>query len=143
MPDGNVTKFPGPRRPLSKGPELRPQAVLVYVMGVTSFGLFMSGRPYADLVGMAVGVAAVAIAAGKREDGPAWVRSHYDFALRTIVIAAATVTLLSLVTFLPVLILAAWFAKLAVGVWLLVRCLVGIFQALRLKPIRDSRTLLL
>lgn len=137
----NVTKFPGPRRPqVPKGPDLRGPALAVYALGVGAFGLFLTGRQYADLAGLALGIAAVVIAAGRRDEGPAWIRSHHEFALRTIVIAGALWTLLSLATFLPILILATWYAKLALGAWLLLRCVYGAGQVFRKKIISNPRT---
>lgn len=137
----NVTKFPGPRRPPApKGPDLRGPALAVYALGVGAFALFLSGRPFADLAGFALGIAAVVIAAGRRDEGPAWIRSHHEFGLRTIVITGAFWTLLSLLTFLPFLIAASWYAKLALGAWLLVRCVYGAGQVLRRKIISNPRT---
>jgi len=137
----NVTKFPGPRRPQApKGPDLRGPALSVYALGVAAFALFLSGLQFADLAGFAFGIAAVVIAAGRRDEGPAWIRSHHEFALRTIVIAGALWTLLSLLTFVPVLILPSWYARLALGGWLLVRSVYGAGQVLRKKIISNPRT---
>lgn len=137
----NVTKFPGPRRPAApKGPDLRWPALAVYGLGVAAFALFLSGRQFADLAGLAFGIAAVVIAAGRRDEGPAWVRSHHEFGLRTVVIAGAIWTLLSLLTFLPMLILPSYIARLVLGGWLLIRSVYGAGQVLRRKIISNPRT---
>ncbi|NDC58393.1 MAG: hypothetical protein EBZ50_06140 [Alphaproteobacteria bacterium] len=145
MPDqspnpNNVTPFPGPRRPPPKPADPRGPAFAVYGLGLLSFGLLISGRPFADLLGFACGFAAVAIAAGRREEGPAWLRSHYEFGLRTLVITGAIWTLASLATFVPLLIAPVWIAKLALGAWLVLRTLYGLVQTSRRKIIANPKT---
>lgn len=143
MPDpDNVTRLPS-RRP--SGPDWsdpRTQVIVVYAMGVVSFGLFMSGRGFLDLLAMGLGVAAVIIAASKRDEGVPWARSHFTFALRTLVIAGALWTLLSLSMILIITIPFVWFAKWALGVWLVVRAAVGIVRALERKGIANPETML-
>lgn len=141
---GNVTPFPGPRKPPPKGPDLRGPALAMYGLAIVSLALFLSGRQFADLLAIAAGVAAVAIAAGRRDEGPAWIRAHYEFGLRTVVIAGALWTLLSLLAslggFVPLLIDASWWARVGIGLWLVVRCLYGAVQTLRRKIISNPRT---
>jgi uncharacterized membrane protein len=138
----NVTPFPSSRRPPPKAPDLRVPALAVYGLGLIAFALFLSGRQYADLVAIACAVGAVIIAAGRRDEGPAWIRSHHEFGLRTLVIAGAIWTLLSLVAYVPFLVKPALFARVAIGLWLAARCLYGIVQTVRKKIISNPRTAL-
>ena len=140
---GNVSRFPTPPRQTLNWSDPRVQVITVYALGAISFWLFMSGRSFADLIGFGIGVAAIAIAAGKRDEGPGWARTHFEFGLRTFIITGAIWVLLSLSLILIITAPLVWIGRWALGLWLIVRVVVGVVRALDRKPINDPRTMLI
>lgn len=155
MPD-NVTPF-RPRRPPPKparGPggggmnlqSQRGRAILVQVLVLGCFAAtFAFVTPPASYIGLAIGVAALAIASSNRQDGMPWARTHHEFALRTIIIGAAGLTLLSLLLFIPVpQVAVVWFwGRIVFVIWAALRALAGLGLAIFRRPIPNPRGLLI
>lgn len=147
MPPNNVTPLnPKPRG--VGGPSAwqdpRTQTLAMYGLGAATFLLFVLGGGLVDFLAMGLGVAVVVICISKRDDAPAWARSHFEFTLRSMIIAGAVWTLASLFGVLPLIGgLVAFPVKLAVGAWLLARCAVGAWKANDRKLLENPTTLLL
>lgn len=76
------------------------------------------------LVGLVVGVTAligVIMAYMNRDDAPAWVRSHYEFQIRTFWIGLAMVVVGGITSFIAV----GFLLLLFYTVWLIIRCVKG------------------
>lgn len=145
----NVTPF-RPRKPAPppKKPGLdlqRPQhkVVLVYALTAGAFLFYWLTVPPISYMGLALGVAAVAIAASNREEGMPWARTHHEFALRTVLIGGAVWVLAALVMWIPVVSTVAFFVQLAALAWVGVRVVAGLIRAAQRKPTPNPRTLLL
>lgn len=85
------------------------------------------------LVGLIFGVTAligVIIAYVNRDDGPEWLRSHYDFQIRTFWIGLLYLATGSLLT----LIVIGWLLILLWCIWLIVRCARGMKHLARAEP---------
>lgn len=139
----NVTPF-RPRRPpprpsgnTSFGMAThRGRAVLAQAMTLAAFVLsFVFPAPPLSLIGLAIGVAALFIAASHRQGGMPWAQTHHEHALRTIVIGASVWTLASLLSFFGPLGIATPFIYLAVMIWAAVRAGVGLALAIMRRPI--------
>lgn len=84
----------------------------------------------ASLVVGITGVIGVVMAYLYRQDAPAWVRSHYEFQIRTFWIAL----LLAVVGFLLSFVLVGFLVLLFEVVWLIVRCVKGMQVLSRGEP---------
>jgi len=151
MPQDNVTPF-RPRRPPPKparGPgggmnlqSQRGRAILVQLLTLACFAAsFAFVMPPASYIGLAIGVAAIAIASSNRMDGMPWARTHHEHALRTIIIGAAAWTLLSLLMFLqmPALAPIVFWGRVIIVVWAGLRALIGLGLAIFRRPIPNPR----
>ncbi len=148
MPADNVTPF-RPRRPPPKPPRQRfnlqsqrGKALLVQALTLTCFActFFLTAAPW-SYVGLAFGVAAVAIAASNRTEGMPWARTHHEHALRTVIIGAVAWTLLSLLLFIPYgpIVLVVFWGRVAIALWTGARALIGVGLALFRRPIPNPR----
>jgi uncharacterized membrane protein len=153
MPADNVTPF-RPRRPAPKpprgpnrggGPNLQSQrgrAILAQLLTLACFALtFLLVTPPASYIGLAFGVAALAIASSNRLDGMPWARTHHEHALRTIIIGAVAWTLLSLLLFLQMAALApiVFWGRVAIVAWAGLRAIIGLGLAIFRRAIPNPR----
>jgi uncharacterized membrane protein len=117
---------------------------LAYCFTLVSFTVIWLAEGTLDPIGIGVGFAAVAIAASRQDEPPAWLGGHHRFTLRTIVIAAVVWTLASLLTFAPQLREPVkWTFGTAVWLWVMVRSGVGLWRAVKRRPQPDPLTLLI
>ncbi len=132
----NVTPLrrPKPKKPAFDARDPKSQVQLVYGLTIASFAIMWLGNQFVDWIGMGLGVAALVISASKRDEGVFWARSHFEFALRTIIIAGVGWTLLSLFGLIIGLIpfvgpLAIFVAKAGVLGWVALRSGFGFMKA--------------
>ncbi|MBI1251685.1 MAG: hypothetical protein GC189_09465 [Alphaproteobacteria bacterium] len=146
----NVTPFrrrrPAPRKGGGMGwKSHRGKALMAHGLTLGAFAIyFFFPAPPISYLGLAVGIAAVAIAAGNRDDGMPWARTHHEHVLRTLIIGAAVWTLSSLLLLFGsgFLSFVVW-TRIAVCVWVLIRSGVGLILASLRKPIPHPRGALL
>jgi uncharacterized membrane protein len=146
----NVTPL---RRPKQKKPvfdvrDPKSQVQLVYGLSVAAFAIMWLGNQFVDWIGMGLGVAALVISASKRDEGVFWARSHFEFTLRTLIIAAVGWTLLSLAGIVIGLIpligpLTIFVAKACVLGWVAIRSGFGFLKASDTKVIENPVTWLI
>jgi uncharacterized membrane protein len=121
----------------------RSQVLLVHALTLATFGLHLiSSGPWRYLA-IALGVAAVAIAAARRQEGMPWACTHHEFALRTLVFGAVASVLVSLAGLIPGLGAAMIYANLGVLAWVGVRGLWGFGRGLMRLPMLRPRSPLL
>src|SRR5262245_3881015 len=122
----NVTPF-RPRRPPPKPPRRgfnlqsqRGKALLAQALVLACFALtYALQAPPWSYIGLAFGIAALAISASNRTEGMPWARTHHEHAMRTIVIGAAAWTLLSVVLILQIgpLVPVVFWGRIAIALW--------------------------
>lgn len=120
----------------------RGRAILVQLLVLACFvTTFLFVTPPQSYIGLAIGVAALAIASSNRMDGMPWARTHHEFALRTIIIAAAGLTLLSLLLFIPggALTMVWFWGRIVIVIWAGLRALIGLGLAIFRRPIPNPR----
>ncbi len=142
----NVTPLrpPPAKKPLFDVRDPKSLTLLVYGLMVTAFGISWLGNEFVRWIGIGLGVAALMIAASKRDEGPFWTRSHFEFALRTLIIGGAVWTIASLIGVIPFIgWLVAWVAKPIVLIWVTVRASVGFLRASDTKVITNPVTWLI
>ncbi len=145
QPD-NVTPFRPRRPPPRRGGGLglkshRAKAIMAHALTLGSFGVyFFLPAPPMSYLGLALGIAALAMAAGNRDEAMPWARTHHEHALRTIVIGAAVWTLSSLLLFFGGTFSAIVFwTRVVIAVWVLIRAGAGLVLATLRKPIPNPR----
>ncbi len=119
----------------------KTMALAVYVLHLLGF-----------VTGFLTNIIAVVLAYVARDKAPEWLRSHYDFAIRTFwigligALAMVVLTVISLVLLVVLIgfllmpvVLLAW---AALGVWLLVRCVLGLSHLVQGRPYPRPETLL-
>jgi uncharacterized membrane protein len=141
----NVTPLRRPQKPKKPAFDVRDprsQVRLVYGLTIGSFAIMLLGTQFVAWIGMGLGVAALMISVSKRDEGVFWARSHFEFALRTLIIAAVGWTILSILGLVigiipfigkPIIFLA----KAAVLVWVAVRSGFGFLRAHDTKVIEN------
>lgn len=144
----NVTPFrprrPPPRRRGGGGLGMkshRAKAIMAHALTLLSFALyfFLPAAPWSYL-GLAVGVAAVAIAAGNRQEAMPWAQTHHEHALRTLIIGAAIWTVSSLIgLFGAAFYTPVFWIHVAVCVWAAARTVAGMGIAAFRKPMPNPR----
>jgi uncharacterized membrane protein len=140
----NVSRFPTPRR--SGGFNFRQpkaQVLGMYGLGIAAFFTLRWGGGLVDFLGIGLAVAAVAIAASKRDEPPAWAATHHEFGLRTLVIAGAAWVLFGLTKVLTITIPIVNLIEYVILLWLLVRSVVGSVRALDERRVEKPDSLLL
>lgn len=148
----NVTPF-RPRRPppkpVRRGGGLsshRGKAVLAHVLTLAAFGLsllLVLPSPF-NLISMAVGIAAAALALANRAEAMPWAQTHHEHALRTLIVGYAIWIIASLLLSLfGPLAVAIPFVRFGVLIWAGVRSGVGLVLAVMRKPIPHPRGVLL
>ena len=91
------------------------------------------------LVGLVVGITGligVIMAYVNKGDAPHWLKTHYNFQIRTFWIGL----LYSLVGFVLSIVIIGWFILLAVVVWWIVRCVKGMKMLSQKQPIDNVKT---
>ena len=146
----NVTPFKRlkEKKPLFDPRDPKAQVSLVYGLSIASFAIMLFGNQFVDWIGMGLGVAALVVSASKRDEGVFWARSHFEFALRTLIIGAAGWLLVSLVGLIIGLIpflgpAVLFIAKAVILVWVAVRCGFGYLKAADTKVIENPVTWLI
>jgi uncharacterized membrane protein len=140
----NVTPLrrPKPKKPLFDARDPKSQVQLVYGLSIAAFAIMWLGTQFVDWIGMGCGVAALVISVSKRDEGVFWARSHFEFALRTVIIAAVGWTVISLAGLVVGLIpfiggLTIFIAKAAVLAWVALRSGFGFLKASDTKVIAN------
>jgi uncharacterized membrane protein len=158
----NVTPF-RPRKPQPKKPRLnlqspRGKAVLVEALVLTA--VVLSALPWLPLppafakmppaawqlvrlLPLIPGIAALFIAIENRTAAMPWARTHHEFALRTLVIAACATTLFGLLGFIPMLGIVGLVGVLVSLAWGFLRACAGTGLAIFRRPIPNPMGLLL
>jgi len=146
----NVTPFKRAKekKPLFDPRDPKAQVSLVYGLSIASFAIMLFGNQFVDWIGMGLGGAALVVSASKRDEGVFWARSHFEFALRTLIIGAVGWLLISLfgivLMFIPFIGGAVLFlAKAVVLVWVAVRSGFGFLKASETKVIDNPVTWLI
>jgi uncharacterized membrane protein len=142
----NVTPIrpPEPKKPLLDVRDPKHQTSLVYGLMVLAFGINWMGNQFVSWIGLGLGVAALAISASKRDEGPFWARSHFEFALRTIVIGGVVWTIAAIIGVIPFVgWVFFWGVKSVVMIWVVVRAAVGFMRASETKVIQNPVTWLI
>lgn len=91
------------------------------------------------LVGLAAGVTAIVgviMAYVNRDDGPEWLRSHYQFQIRTFWIGV----LYSVIGIILTMVLVGVLVLLFTAVWLIVRVVKGFKHLEQRQPLPDVKT---
>lgn len=143
----NVTPFrprkppPKPKRTLNlQSP--RGKAIFVQALTLACFAVtYALPAPPWSYIGLAIGIAAIAVASANRHDGMPWARTHHEHALRTIIIGAVIWTLLSLSLFFQVAVVATivFWGRIAIVLWAGLRALIGVGLAIFRKPIPNPK----
>ncbi|MGE3142669.1 MAG: hypothetical protein AB7L65_05065 [Hyphomonadaceae bacterium] len=150
-PQDNVTPFrprrppPRPKRPLNLQSH-RGKAVMAQTLALICFAAtYFLPAPPLSFIGLGFGVAALAIAASNRIDGMPWARTHHEHAMRTIIIGAASLTLLTalqLIDYAPLFIVIYW-GRIGVCAWAGLRAAIGVALAIIRRPIPHPKGLLI
>jgi uncharacterized membrane protein len=146
----NVTPFRRPKPPKPKSSlnvqSPRGRAVLVQALTLACFVLnyYFAGIPW-GLLALAPGIAAGLIAMDNRYAPMPWARTHHEFALRTLIIGMVALTLISLLSFIPLGLLAPviFWGRIVVIVWAVLRALMGLVLAILRRPIPNPTGLLI
>lgn len=150
MPD-NVTPFRRrpPPKPAQRGGGLtshRGKAVLAHLLTLAAFALSLLvalPTPF-NLIAMAVGIAAVALALSNRQEAMPWAQTHHEHALRTLLVGYAIWVIASLLLgLIGPLAVAIPFVKFGVLIWVAIRSGVGLILAILRKPIPHPKGVLL
>lgn len=122
----------------------RGKAVLAQLLTLGCFGLsFLLPAPPLSYIGLAIGVAGVAIAASNRLDAMPWAQTHHEHVLRSILIGACVWTLGSLMAMFGLTRAYVIWVYLAVLLWIAIRAGVGLVLAILRKPIPHPKGMLL
>lgn len=139
----NVVPLRPRRRPQNRRFDLkapRSQVLLVHGLTLATFALHLVGAGALRYVAIALGVAAVAIAAARRQEGMPWACTHHEYGLRTLVFGAVASILVSLLTLAPGLGPYAVYAGLGVLFWVGLRTLWGFGRGLLRLPMVRPRS---
>lgn len=150
----NVTPFRRPEKPKApKKPAFdvrdpKSQVQLVHGLTIGSFAIMLLNAPFVDWIGLGLGAAALVIAVSKRDEGVFWARSHFEFALRTLIIAAVGWTLLTLIGLVIGLIpfvgpMAVLAGRFVIAGWVVIRSAFGFLRASSTKVIDNPITWLI
>lgn len=121
----------------------RTQVLIVHTLTAATFALhFISAGPLRYLA-VALGVAAIAIAATRRTEGMPWACTHHEFALRTLLIGGIAWLLALLAGVVPVIGAYSGIAILVICAWVALRVVWGFGRGVLRLPILRPRTPLL
>lgn len=144
MPADNVTPFRRPpKRPVAPQQSglgfktHRGKVVLAHVLTIGAFVLNVFFRaPPLSFLGMAVGIAAVALVYVNRGAAMPWANTHHEHALRTLMIGYSIWVLASLLTYVhPLLGIATIYIQLAVALWAVVRAVIALVLGVMRKAV--------
>ena len=145
----NVTPF-RPRRPQRPAPKKsdplkshRGKVLIVHALTLAAFAIYLFTSAPVTFLGLAFGIAAIAIASSNRREGMPWAITHHEQGLRTIVIGAAVWTLGSLLAFIPAMSSVSFGISIVVALWVLLRSGAGLVLGALRKPVLNARGMLL
>jgi uncharacterized membrane protein len=159
MPSDNVTPFRRPpKRPVAPQQSggmgfktHRGKAVLVHALTWACFAVqfFLTGLPLGYFIGLAFGIAAGVIAYSNRPDAMPWAGTHHEFALRTLLFAFLSLTVLALPSYvlsrdtdpgiLSVYGQVYFWGRIVIFIWAGLRALIGLGLASARKPVPNPR----
>jgi len=84
----------------------------------------------------------VIIAFMRKDKAPAWLASHYEFQIRTVLYAIALVLIAIIGVFTVILIPLSLLIWLLLGLWIVVRCVVGLMRIVDARPNPDPTSFL-
>lgn len=99
-------------------------AQIIYILYLASFVIGLTG------------IVGVIMAYVNKGDAPAWIQSHYQYQIRTFWIGM----LLTVISIATMIIAVGYFLLLAMAVWFIIRCVVGLKHLGKKNPIPDPRT---
>jgi uncharacterized membrane protein len=142
MPSDNVTPFrrPKPARPQQSGgvglKTHRGKVVLVHLLTIAAFALNLLLQEPWSLLGMAVGIGAIALAFTNRGQAMPWANTHHEHAVRTLVIGYAIWVLGSLLGYVHgALAVGTIYVHLAVAIWAGLRAVIALVLGIMRKPV--------
>lgn len=138
----NVTPL-RPRRRQRRGLDLRAprsQVLLVHALTGVTFATFYFATGAFEYIAMALGVAAIAIAAGRRREGMPWACTHHEFALRTLLFGGVAWVLVRLASLIPVVGAYQYYAIWAICGWVALRVVWGFSRGVLRLPIHRPLT---
>jgi uncharacterized membrane protein len=142
MSHDNVTPFrrPKPARPQQSGgvglKTHRGKVVLVHLLTIVAFALNLLLQEPWSLIGMAVGIGAVALAFTNRGQAMPWANTHHEHAVRTLVIGYAIWVLGSLLGYVHgALAVGTIYVHLAVAIWAALRAAIALVLGAMRKPV--------
>jgi uncharacterized membrane protein len=140
----NVTPFRRQKPPGKPPFSLRdPRSAVIFVHALTAAAFAINWLPggLVTWIGVGCGVAALAISVSRRDEPPTWARSHFEFALRTVIIAACAWIVSSLFGILPFIgALVVFVLRPIIMLWIAVRAIVGLVRAFEQKPVPNPVT---
>ena len=159
MSSDNVTPFRRPpKRPVAPQQSgglgfktHRGKAVLAHLLTLATYVLAILFRlPPLSYIALAAAVAAVLFVYSNRGEAMPWANTHHEHALRTLVIGNVIITLanvLALVVVSPLtpagvrdnLLLFAFWTRVVIVIWALLRALIGLVLASMRRPIPHPR----
>lgn len=99
-------------------------AQIIYILYLASFVIGLTG------------IVGVIMAYVNKGDAPAWIQSHYQYQIRTFWIGM----LLTVISIATMIIAVGYFLLLAMAVWFIIRCVVGLKHLGKKNSIPDPRT---
>lgn len=84
----------------------------------------------------------VIIAFMRKDRAPAWLATHYEFQIRTVLYAIALVLVAIIGVFTVILIPLSLLIWLLLGLWIVVRCVVGLMRIVDARPNPDPTSFL-
>ena len=118
----------------------RTQVLIVHTLTAATFALHFVADGALRYLAVALGVAAIAIAAGRRTEGMPWACTHHEFALRTLLIGGVAWVLVLLAGLLPGVGAFAGIAVLVICAWVALRVVWGFVRGVMRLPITRPRT---
>lgn len=105
---------------------------VLYLMALPSLGL--------------TSVIGVIIALARKDEAPAWLKSHYDFQVWTflypILLVALLLAMMLTIILIPLVPLIGMLCGLFLGLWILARCVVGLIRLVDGRGNPDPRSFL-
>lgn len=141
----NVVPLRPKRRPKQgldwKAP--RTQVLLVHGLTMATFALFLFVSGPGEYLATALGIAAIAIAAGRRREGMPWACTHHEFALRTLLWGGIAWILAGAAGLIPGVAAYTGYAIWAVCAWVGLRALWAFARGVLRLPMTRPKSLLL
>lgn len=119
----------------------RGKVLLAHALTVTAFALNVFLRaPPLSFIGLAIGVAAILLVMSNRGQAMPWANTHYEHAVRTLMIGYALWVAGSLLTLIsPFLAMVTLLIQIVVALWAGVRALIALVLGVMRKPIPKPR----